>query len=175
MLDKATFITSLKHEVKIITHLAAQLTSAQLDYRPTPGQRSTLELLRYLTIMGTGTVGYSFSGNWDHWADLEQQGAGVELASFAKAMARQHKGIVKALAGHTDAKLRRQRVKTFAGIETTLGHGLVEMVLKPFAAYRMQLFLYAKAAGLSQLGFTDVWAGRAPKPAKKSAKKSAAG
>ncbi len=169
MLDKETFITSLKHEVKIITHLAAQLTPAHLDYRPTPGQRSTRELLRYLTIMGSGSIGYALSGNWDHWEGLEKQSAGVELATFAEAMNRQHTGIMESLAGFTDAKLRTLRMTTGAGIETTLGHGLVETVLKSFAAYRMQLFLYAKAAGLSQLGYTDLWAGRAPAAARKPA------
>ena len=172
MLDKDTFLASLKHEAKIIKHLAAQLTPAHLDYRPTPAQRSMLELLRYLTTMGTGTVGYALTGSWDHWEVLAKQSAEVDLTSFAKAMDRQHKVIEKALAGYTEAKLRKVRVKTFAGLDTTLGHGLIEMVLKQFTAYRMQLLLYAKAAGLSQLVSSDVWAGRAPKVPKP--KKSAA-
>jgi len=169
MLDKATFLSSLKLEAKIIKHLAAQLTAAQLDYRPTPPQRSTLELLRYLTIMGSAATEYATTGTWDHWEALAKQSEQVDLASFPKAMDRQLKAITKALAGHSDAKLRKQRTKTFAGLTTTLGHGLVEMVLKQFTAYRMQLFLYAKAAGLAQLGTSDVWAGRAPKAKKKQA------
>ncbi len=173
MLDKTAFLASLKHEVKIIKHLAAQLAPAHLDYRPTPAQRSTLELMRYLSIVGNATLGYALSGTWDHWEAMEKQSASVDLGSFAKAMDRQYKAIEKGLAGHTDAKLRKQRTKTFSGVETTLGHGLVEMVLKTFTAYRMQLFLYAKAAGLAHLGTSDVWAGRAPKAAKK--KKPAAG
>lgn len=163
MLDKAAFLASLKLEGKIIKHLAAQLGPAHLDYRPTPAQRSTLELLRYLTMVGSGAVTHALSGGWDHWEALERQSAAVDLAGFPKAMDRQLRSIGKALAGHTDAKLRRARVKTWAGTETTLGHGLVEMVLKPFTAYRMQLFLYAKAAGLAHLGTSDVWSGRAPK------------
>ena len=33
-------------------HLAGKVDRAQLDYRPTAKQRSTLELLQYLAVMG---------------------------------------------------------------------------------------------------------------------------
>ena len=174
MFDKAAFLASLKHEAKILKHLAAQLTPAHLDYRPTPAQRSTLELLRYLTIAGSAALEYAITGTWDHWEATEKRSADVDLASFPKAIDRQLKSIEKALAGYTDAKLRRARTRTFAGVEMTLGAGLVEMVLKQFTAYRMQLFLYAKSAGLAQLGTSDLWAGRSPKPPKPAKKAKAA-
>jgi hypothetical protein len=169
MLDKATFLASVKFEVAVIKHLAAQLAPAQLDYRPTPAQRSTIELLRYLTIIASGSAGYALTGSWDHWEGLEKRAAAVDLGSFGKAMDRQYRALEKALAGHTDAKLRRQRAKTMAGRETSLGHCLVEMPLKMLTAYRMQLFLYAKGAGLAHLGTSDLWMGRAPKATKKTA------
>ena len=52
VLTKPELIESFQNEVHILLHLAGKVEPAMHDYRPTAGQRSTLELLRYLTVMG---------------------------------------------------------------------------------------------------------------------------
>ena len=52
VLTKEELIGCLKHEVRILLHLASKIDPAKLDYRPTPKQRSILELLQYMAIMG---------------------------------------------------------------------------------------------------------------------------
>ena len=52
VLTKDELIGSLKNEVRILLHLAGKIDRKQLDYRPTPKQRSTIELLRYMAVMG---------------------------------------------------------------------------------------------------------------------------
>ena len=56
VLTKPELIGSLQHEVHILLHLASKIDRAQLDYRPTPKQRSTIELLKYLSVMGPALV-----------------------------------------------------------------------------------------------------------------------
>ncbi len=46
VLTKNELIQSLQHEVGILLHLSSKVGPAKLDYRPTPKQRSLLELLR---------------------------------------------------------------------------------------------------------------------------------
>ena len=46
VLTKSELIASLQNEVRILLHLAGKVDGSNLDYRPTPKQRSTLELLR---------------------------------------------------------------------------------------------------------------------------------
>jgi hypothetical protein len=46
VLTKDELVGSLKHEVRILLHLASKVDPAKLDYRPTAKQRSILELLR---------------------------------------------------------------------------------------------------------------------------------
>src|ERR1041384_306999 len=65
VLTKAELIASLQNEVRILLHLASKIDRAQLDYRPTPKQRSTLELLRYLSIMGPELVKATKAGAFD--------------------------------------------------------------------------------------------------------------
>ena len=48
VLTKEELIGSLKHEVHILLHLASKVDKAKADYRPTPKQRSILELMQFL-------------------------------------------------------------------------------------------------------------------------------
>jgi hypothetical protein len=52
VLTKEELIASLQNEVRILLHLAGKVDRSQVDYRPTPTQRSILDLLQYLAIMG---------------------------------------------------------------------------------------------------------------------------
>ena len=56
VLTKPELIRLLQNEVRILLHLASKIEPAVIDYRPTPRQRSTIELLRYLSIMGPQLV-----------------------------------------------------------------------------------------------------------------------
>jgi len=49
VLTKRELVAALHNEVRILLHLAGKVDRTQLHYRPTPKQRSTIELLRYLT------------------------------------------------------------------------------------------------------------------------------
>src|SRR6202163_4760972 len=56
VLTKDELVVSLQNEVRILVHLAGKVDKSKLDYRPTPKQRSTLELLQYMAIMGPTQV-----------------------------------------------------------------------------------------------------------------------
>jgi hypothetical protein len=169
MYTKQQLLKAVKLEAKIIKHLATQVPAGQLGYRPTPAQRSTLELMRYLTLIAYGSARYAVEQKWDFWDSLEAAAKQVEPSTFAKAMDKQVKALEKLLKPFTDQKLAKAQTKSWSGTKLPLGEALVDMVLKPIVAYRMQLFLYAKASGASHLATSDCWQG---KPAKK--KKQAA-
>ena len=52
VLTKTELIDMLQNEVHILLHLITKIDPAAVDYRPTEKQRSTIELLRYLSLMG---------------------------------------------------------------------------------------------------------------------------
>lgn len=163
MYRKADFIKSLKHEAKIVKHLASVITPAQLDYRPTPAQRSTLEVLQYLSYAPLATTEYIVGGSWDHYDAMAAAGKEVSLTTAAKVLDKQVATIAKRLAKLTDAKILRKSVKSWSGKKMGMGEALIELVLKTATAYRMQLFLYAKASGSAQLASSDCWQGVAAK------------
>ena len=52
VLTKQELISSLQSEIRILLHLIGKIDRAKLDYRPTAKQRSILELIQYMAIMG---------------------------------------------------------------------------------------------------------------------------
>ncbi|HAT10414.1 MAG TPA: hypothetical protein DCS97_07430 [Planctomycetes bacterium] len=162
MLTKPEFLAALKRETKILSHLAAQLKPRHLAFRFTPPQRSTLELLQYLTINAQAGVGYYLTGSWDHWDDLAAAAKGVNLKNFPAALKVQVKSVQRMLATVSDQEWSSRTVRPMSGKgpSMTLDVALFESTLTTCIGYRMQLFLQAKAAGLSKLGSSDLWAGK---------------
>src|SRR4051795_13466448 len=64
VLTKRELVAALHNEVRILLHLAGKVDRTQLHYRPTK-QRSTIELLRYLTVMGPAFVQAAKAGSFD--------------------------------------------------------------------------------------------------------------
>src|SRR5262245_41950149 len=65
VLTKDELIGSLQNESRILLHLAGKIDRKKLDYRPTPKQRSTMELLQYLIVMGPQLIRAIKAGKFD--------------------------------------------------------------------------------------------------------------
>jgi hypothetical protein len=152
-------MSSLQNEVRILLHLTSKIDRAQLDYRPTAKQRSTLELMQYLSMMGPALVHVASSGTFDPaaWTALEHEAKARDLDQALAAIAAHADAYRSLLAGLTDADLRAE-IELF-GEKATRGSVLVNLVLCSCAAYRTQLFLYLKASGREELGTMNLWAG----------------
>lgn len=165
VLTKAELIGSLKQEVKILLHLASKLDSTMLDYRPTAKQRSVLELLKYLSIMGPQLVQAAKTGTFDV-AAWTAAAAAAETRNFEQTLEtiKGHSAIyADQLGAMSDADFRTE-IEMF-GNKTTKGAFIVNLVQCGCAAYRTQLFLYLKACGREELSTMNLWAGVDPAPA----------
>jgi len=159
MLTKEELLASMRHETGIIKHLATKVTPDMLDWRPTAGQRSMLELMQYLTCMATITAENLTSRNWDHAEALGKEAAEVTLEGFPAAMDRQMSRIEEVFAGIDEGTARATPHTLPWGAPTTMSALTVDNVLKSLVAYRMQFFLYVKQAGCSELATPDCWVG----------------
>ena len=159
VLTKSELIAALQNEVRILLHLASKIDRAQLDYRPTPKQRSTMELLKYLSVMGPHMVeGVGTGFDQEKWK-----------AAAAAADERDFDQTLEAIAAHSDryaallTAMSDEDLRTpfdgFDGKKTTRGAFIVNLVLCGCAAYRTQLFLYLKACGHDELGTANLWGG----------------
>lgn len=159
VLTKSELIESLQNEVRILLHLAGKLEPHMLDYRPTPKQRSPLELLRYLSIMGPQLVKAAIGTGFDpaSWTEAQNAADARNLEQTLAVIAGQRDEYARLLGGLSDADFRSE-IEMF-GRKTTRGAFIVNLVLAGCAAYRTQLFLYLKSCGREELGTMNLWAG----------------
>jgi hypothetical protein len=163
VLTKEELIALLQNEVRILVHLAGKVDKSKLDYRPTPTQRSTLELVQYLAMMGPTQIAMIKAGTSDRaalgalWGPAE---AAVKAMNFDQVVAtiqKQSDEYPRLLGGWTEADFRTE-VDLF-GQKSSRGSLLVSLVLGAYAAYRTQLFCYLKACGREELNTMNLWGG----------------
>ena len=165
MITRDQLLASMKHETRVIKHLATKVPAGQLDWRPTPKQRSTVELMRYLTTCAIVPVTAMIGGNWDHAEPMEKAAESVTPETFAAAMDAQFAAVEAAVRAVPERDFLEKAAEMPWGAPTVLGISLVDCGVKPLVAYRMQLFLYAKESGAADLGPANCWVGvDAPKP-----------
>jgi hypothetical protein len=160
VLTKPELIAALQKEVRILLHLAGKLDISQLDYRPTPKQRSSLELLRYLSFMGPTLVATAKNGKFDGDAWKAEVAAADmrtldELLAIIGALPDTY---AQLLADMSDADFRAE-MTGFDGNTISRGAFIVSLVLGGHTAYRTQLFLYLKSCGQEHLGTVNLWRG----------------
>ena len=163
VLTKQELISSLKNEVRILVHLAGKIDKSNLGYRPTPKQRSILELLQYMAIMGPTQVKVIEGGILNRetmsarWGPADAAAKKMTLDQAIAAIEKQSDEYSRLLSEWTDADFRAE-VDMFGNI-TTRGSLLVNLVLSGHAAYRTQLFCYLKSCGRAELQTMNLWAG----------------
>jgi hypothetical protein len=160
VLTKPELVAALQKEVRIVLHLAGKLDHATVDYRPTPKQRSALELLRYLSYMGPVLVATAKDGAFDAqgWKAEINAAEKRNLDETVAVIAAQPDAYTQLLADMSDADFRAE-MTGFDGKKISRGAFIVDLVLGGYAAYRTQLFCYLKACGQEQLGTTNLWRG----------------
>jgi len=159
VLTKEELIASLENEVRILVHLAGKVDKSKVDYRPTPRQRSILELLQYMSMMGPTLVTVIKAGTFDSavWGPAAEASKKLNYDQAVAAIQKQSDEYGRLLGGWTDADFRGE-VDMF-GRKSTRGSILVNMVLSGCAAYRTQLFCYLKSCGRDELNTMNLWAG----------------
>ena len=110
VLTKSELISSLQNEVRILLHLATKIDRAKLDYRPTAKQRSTLELMQYLSMMGPALVQVALAGAFDPaaWTVVENAAKARDLDQTMAAIAEHADAYARLLADVSDADLRAE-------------------------------------------------------------------
>jgi uncharacterized damage-inducible protein DinB len=157
MLDKQEFLLSIAEEMKIIRHVFSKIPADTYEYRPTEKQRSTLELLQYLSHIGATLAHALKEGNTSGFKAASEASAQVTPETFLAALDAEEKEVASVLNSLSDEELNAE-VELF-GVKESRRRFFIDMVLKHLVAYRMQLFLYAKQAGASDLNTLDAWRG----------------
>ena len=159
VLTRQELVDALRNEVRIFLHLTTKIDRAWLHYRPAPKQRSTLELVRYLTFMGPELLRAGVTGTFDTdaWNAAEKAAGALSHDQAIALLKKQGDAYAATLETLSDTDFRAE-VAPF-GEPSSRGAFIVNNVLCGHAAYRTQLFLYLKACGREELSTWDLWAG----------------
>ena len=159
VLSKAELIGSLQNEVRILLHLAGKVDARCIDYRPTAKQRSTIEWLRYLSLMGPGLTEAAKTGtfNGEAWGAAQAEVDAMSLEQVVAKIAALSDYFAKAIGEMSDADFRTE-LERF-GQKYTKGSFLVNLVLSGYAAYRTQIFQHLKSCGQEGLSTMNLWGG----------------
>jgi hypothetical protein len=163
VLTKEEAIASLQNEVRLVLHLISKIEPNMLDYRPSPKQRSLLDLVRYFVVMAPVQLRFVVAGNFtmetwvQAWRPEEAAANKMDLDQAKAAIARQPALFAELLGSCPDADFRKE-IEMF-GNKATRGMWVVRLPLTHYAAYRMQLFMYLKACGRDELNTMNLWAG----------------
>lgn len=157
MFSSEAFIHSYSTESDICIRLAGKMPAGGLDYRPTPGQRNTVELLRYLSKGPYNGVRRIVAGDWTLGKPAVELSKDMPASDFAAQMQWQKEEVARLVRGADPVDLERGTMLLPWGETAIKGEALVNLPLKWLVGYRMQLFLYLKSAGASQLATPDLW------------------
>jgi hypothetical protein len=151
------FIASFGKESAICVNLFRKMPPGALDYRPTAGQRSTLELLRYLGYGPYNGVLRIVGGDWNLGRPTAEATRDAPPSDFPRRMAWQAAEVARLARSADPGDLLHKEIRFPWGDVMRRGPALVAYPLNWLSCYRMQLFLYLKAAGAHGLGTPDLW------------------
>lgn len=160
VLSKSDLISHLQNEVRVLLHLAGKVEPSMRDYRPTPKQRSTIELMRYMSIMGPQLVKAAKAGGFDPaaWTAAQKEADARDWDQTIAAIGKQSDEYAQLLGEWSDADFQAE-MDAFGRGKVRKGKFLVDLVAGGHAAYRTQLFLYLKSCGREELGTMNLWGG----------------
>jgi len=169
MTFKDYIIEAMQKDLTVCQHLYEKIPAGSMDKRPREGMRSTRELLSYLAYIGSGTVETYIHGGWANEANIARMKAVRETANliqpedFVAVLETEKKKITDALAPLTDEDLLTVETTQPWGTKVKLVEALLNNSMKYLAAYRLQLFTYAKMYG-AEISTANAWRGVDPKP-----------
>ena len=159
MFSKEQFIQSLQLETNICKYLFSKMPTDKMDYRPTENQRSMLELLQYLTSCVKTSSNCLIDNDWTSAATDMEKIKSLTADEFCDAMDRQLEEVKARIESIPEQEFFSRETTFPTGDKSVLGAALVNFPLKFITAYRMQLFLYLKAVGRSELNTVSCWFG----------------
>lgn len=159
MLTRDEVKESVSEEIRLARHLATKIDPTRLDWRPSPEQRSTVELLRYLALCGIAPATAILEGDWGLVKGFQDRHAQLGLDGFDRAMADQERALHELIDSISDDDWSNREGKLPWGSAPSLAEAFFQTTVRFLVAYRMQLFLYAKASGDPSLGTSNAWMG----------------
>ena len=169
MAIKEYILEGMLKDLTVCQHLYSKLPENSIDKRPAEKMRSTRELLQYLAFIGGASIQSYLNGGWGLEENIQQLKIAREKASklepedFIAAIEADKNRISALFSDLTDEDLMNRETTHPWGTKVKLIDAMLNNSSKYLAAYRLQLFTYAKIWG-ADINTANAWRGVDFKP-----------
>lgn len=158
MITKEMLISKLKDEARILKHLASKANTPELlNYKFSDHQRTTAQWLAYIAIIWSAVAKDVINDDSSAFETFTDRYESFDASTFDAAMDADVAQVISILEAASDEKLAEEKTMWGAMKDTRGGHIL--SIYNLYVAYKTQIFLQLKAAGLNDLGTMNLWAG----------------
>ncbi len=158
MISKDMFIAKITNEVRILKHLASKATTPELlNFRFSEPQRTTAQWLAYLALIGSALAKEALNDDWSGFATFNEKYENFDPATFAETIDADLAEVIAIIQAASDEKFAEAKALWGMPENTRAWH--IMSINDLYVAYKTEIFLQLKAAGLSELETMNLWAG----------------
>jgi len=158
---KQHLLNNIEKEINICRRLYTKIPPAKMDFRPKEGLRSILELLRYLTIVGSVMLTYWLKKDdtefYTFFDIIDKASRTMPHERFLAAMDEQIATIRDLFNQISEDDLMNKEVVYPSGGKAPLGEAIIDNTIKFLTGYKLQLFLFIKLCDDQKLTTDDAW------------------
>lgn len=156
---KEHLLQNIEREITLLKELAIHIEEKDLQFRPAEKVRSTHELMQYLS--GVGGVMFRWMIKNDLTPEdrlkIAEYRKTLTLENFAERLDEELRIMKMYLSGISDEELLTKEVELPWKEKMVLGAAIINCPIKWLATYRMELFLYLKMNGHTDLATKEAW------------------
>lgn len=156
---KQHLLMNMEREVVLIKQLAPFIEEKDLSFKPVDGVRTTLELMQYLSTIGSYTMRWVVKNDItdEVRAQVREYRSSLTAANFSDRLDKQLEEIKTYMNEVSDEDLLNKEVTLPTREALPLGAAIINAPIKWLTAYRMELFVYLKMNGHSTLSTKEAW------------------
>lgn len=156
---KQQLLQNLQREIFLLKQLAPFIQEHDLNFRPAEKTRSTIELMQYLSGVGATMLRWFVKNDLtpEEWVKIREYRSTLTLANFKERLDEQMEEIVMYMNMISEEDLIKKEVTLPSKESMILGTAIINCPIKWLASYRMQLFMYLKLNGRSDISTKEAW------------------
>jgi hypothetical protein len=158
-MHKQHLLHNIEREILLLKQLAPLIEEKDLDFRPTEKVRSTLELMQYLSGIGSTMLRWFLINDLtpEEFGKIREYRSTLTIQNFPERLDEQWNQIQSYLKDITEEDLISMEIVLPWKEKMMLGNAIINCPIKWLATYRMQLFLYLKMQGRPDISTKEAW------------------
>jgi hypothetical protein len=160
-MHKQHLLKNIEDEINICCRLYTKISHDQMDFRPKEGVRSILELLRYLSIVGSAMPLFWLKKDDTDFNTffgmIDKASRTMTPEQFPAAMDEQMATIRDLFDQLSEEDLVNREVVYPWGGKATMGEAIIATSIKFLTGYKLQLFLFIRLCDDQKLTTPDAW------------------